>query len=361
MSGTKATYHGLGYGKSVSQGTQTSLEECKKQFEWHPWNCPQQDFDKIFSKNHPLPPTRETAFIHAIINAGIVHAVAQNCSRGDFNECGCHDRRSSSSKTEEVKGGFRWGGCSDDINFGIKIAESFLDDEDAGHDPKALMNAHNNNVGRMVCFNETDFSLIKCIPFSQAIKNTMVKKCKCHGVSGSCTTQTCWMKVADFHEVGNYLKETYRKAMKIGYTSRGNALGRVKKNIADQLSVSAISTSVPGINDNVSPSRMKIQEEMKNLPLSRLAFTEDSPSYCSLNRTSSSKDTVGRRCSRRKGKEVPLEEKKSCRNLCRTCGLKVKKHKKKVINKHCNCKLEFCCEVKCETCVTEETYFTCSL
>lgn len=192
----------------------------------------------------------------------------------------------------------------------------------------------------------------------------MVKKCKCHGVSGSCTTQTCWMKVAPFHDVGNYLKETYKKAEKIGHSFEGSmsskSLERVRKDIAGQLPLSAISSSVPIINDNIIPSKTKIEDEVRNLPLSKLAFTEDSPDYCRLDKNSVA-ETLGRTCSRRKGKDVSLEERKSCRNLCRSCGLKVKKQRKKVVNRHCNCKLQYCCEVKCETCITEEITFSCSL
>lgn len=150
MSGTKATYHGLGYEESVTLGVTIGQNECKKQFQWNPWNCPEHDFYQIFSKNEPLPPTRETAFVHAIISAGIVHTIAQNCSRGDFNECGCHGRRSKSQKSEETKGGFRWGGCSDDADFGMKVAKSFLDEQETVSDARTKMNLHNNNVGRMV-------------------------------------------------------------------------------------------------------------------------------------------------------------------------------------------------------------------
>ena len=172
------------------------------------------------------------------------------------------------------------------------------------------------------------------------------------------------MKVAPFHDVGNYLKETYKKAEKIGHSFEGSmsskSLERVRKDIAGQLPLSAISSSVPIINDNIIPSKTKIEDEVRNLPLSKLAFTEDSPDYCRLDKNSVA-ETLGRTCSRRKGKDVSLEERKSCRNLCRSCGLKVKKQRKKVVNRHCNCKLQYCCEVKCETCITEEITFSCSL
>ena len=151
MSGTQATYHGLGYEESVTHGVELALDECKKQFQWNPWNCPQDDFFHIFSKSQPLRSTRETAFVHAIISAGIVHTIAQNCSRGDFKECGCHDRRPSSRRSEESRaGGFRWGGCSDDVDFGMKVAKSFLDEQEPETGPISIMNMHNNNIGRMV-------------------------------------------------------------------------------------------------------------------------------------------------------------------------------------------------------------------
>jgi hypothetical protein len=48
----------------------------------------------------------------------------------------------------------------------------------------------------------------------QAVRKTMRRLCKCHGVSGSCATQTCWRQISEFREVGNHLKEMYHSAMK---------------------------------------------------------------------------------------------------------------------------------------------------
>lgn len=52
MSGTKAT---LGYADTVAMGAQKGLDECREQFMWHKWNCPQTVFTQIFSKSNPLP------------------------------------------------------------------------------------------------------------------------------------------------------------------------------------------------------------------------------------------------------------------------------------------------------------------
>ena len=45
----------------------------------------------------------------------------------------------------------------------------------------------------------------------------MRRMCKCHGVSGSCATQTCWRQISDFKTVGQYLKRGYKKALKVDF------------------------------------------------------------------------------------------------------------------------------------------------
>jgi hypothetical protein len=35
--------------------------------------------------------------------------------------------------------------------------------------------------------------------------------CKCHGVSGSCTTKTCWTTLPPFRKIGNYVMKKYQK------------------------------------------------------------------------------------------------------------------------------------------------------
>lgn len=44
-----------------------------------------------------------------------------------------------------------------------------------------------------------------------------MKKCRCHGVSGSCSMKTCFMQVASFGEVSRRLREKYRKAERLSY------------------------------------------------------------------------------------------------------------------------------------------------
>jgi wingless-type MMTV integration site family protein 7 len=53
---------------------------------------------------------------------------------------------------------WKWGGCSVDIDFGIRFARKFLDIREIEADARSEMNLHNNQVGRKVshAFNDDD-------------------------------------------------------------------------------------------------------------------------------------------------------------------------------------------------------------
>lgn len=152
----------------------------------------------------------------------------------------------------------------------------------------------------------------------------MVRICKCHGVSGSCSLQTCWMRINDFRDVGHYLKKAYRKAVKI-------------------------------------ESNGPMEKSISTVPKWKLAYLQESPDYCitSSDPASGYNGTLGRNCSMRKGKDVPVEERKSCRRLCKQCGYRVKREKR-IVTSSCNCKFKFCCEVECQKCSKEEFTYVCA-
>jgi wingless-type MMTV integration site family protein 8 len=157
----------------------------------------------------------------------------------------------------------------------------------------------------------------------------MIKICKCHGVSGSCSLQTCWMRINTFEEVGDYLKRAYRKAVKID-----PILERVRE------------------KDMMKKSAQHIQKMS-------LIYAEDSPDYCIANATLGSNGTLGRYCSQRRTRGASKEEKRSCRKLCTQCGHKVRRERRRVITS-CNCKFKYCCEVECQSCAKEQYSFVCS-
>lgn len=59
------------------------------------------------------------------------------------------------------------------------------------------MNLHNNRVGRKL------------------LASNRRKQCKCHGVSGSCVTKTCWLSVPAFDEFASLLKRKYQLALQV--------------------------------------------------------------------------------------------------------------------------------------------------
>lgn len=76
--------------------------------------------------------TKEDAFTHAIIAAGIAHSVARALSSGNFTLPG----EKSDTKNS--------------INNGIQLAKEFLDGQDSKNQEIKLMNSHNNEVGLAV-------------------------------------------------------------------------------------------------------------------------------------------------------------------------------------------------------------------
>lgn len=88
--------------------------------------------------------------MHSISSAGVAYAVTQFCSAGKLGrKCGCDQKYRGMSEK-----GWKWAGCSDDIEYGIEFSTTFVDARErgrkAGNPARVLMNLHNNNAGRMV-------------------------------------------------------------------------------------------------------------------------------------------------------------------------------------------------------------------
>ena len=93
--------------------------------------------------------SREAAFVYSVSSAGVVHAITRACSKGTLVDCACDPTKYGSHKDNE--GNFAWGGCSDNVKYGISFARHFVDArERKTRDARAVMNIHNNRVGRRV-------------------------------------------------------------------------------------------------------------------------------------------------------------------------------------------------------------------
>ena len=76
-------------------------------------------------------------------------AVTHSCSAGKLGrKCGCDQKYIG-----EAEEGWKWAGCSDDIEYGIEFSTKFVDARERGRNgnpDRILMNLHNNKAGRLV-------------------------------------------------------------------------------------------------------------------------------------------------------------------------------------------------------------------
>lgn len=91
------------------------------------------------------PACRETAFIYALMSAAVTHSVSRACSEGSIESCTCDYSQRGPSGAD-----WEWGGCSDNIQFGVKFSREFVDAGEKGRDIRYMMNLHNNEAGRVV-------------------------------------------------------------------------------------------------------------------------------------------------------------------------------------------------------------------
>uniref|UniRef100_A0A182LRB8 Protein Wnt n=1 Tax=Anopheles culicifacies TaxID=139723 RepID=A0A182LRB8_9DIPT len=271
--------------------------------------------------------TRETAFVHAITAAGITYAVTKACTMGDLLECSC--QKHSKSKPDDGRRGrggnrpaggnrrrelptrpqlavqedkWKWGGCDDNVNFGVRKSKDFLDARlRKKSDIKTLVRLHNSDAGRL------------------AVKQFMRMECKCHGLSGSCTTKTCWMKLPPFSEVGARLKEHFDGATKVIARNDGHSF------MPDDATI--------------------------KLPTKRdLVYTEDSDDFCEPNAKTGSLGTHGRECN------ITSSGVDGCSLMCCKRG---QSHSQVEVKRNCNCSFKWCCEVTCSTCIDIQDVYTC--
>ncbi|MEQ2202463.1 hypothetical protein XENOCAPTIV_001211 [Xenoophorus captivus] len=158
----------------------------------------------------------------------------------------------------------------------------------------------------------------------QLICTTTRQDAQCHGMSESCSLQTCWTQLSDFREIGNYLKIKYNQARKLDIDKKRVRAG------------------------NSADSRGAIVDAFGHVAQTELIYMEDSPDYCRRNASLGLHGTEGRECLQH-GADLTQWERRSCRRLCHECGLRVEERRTEVVSS-CNCKFHWCCRVNCEDC-----------
>lgn len=159
----------------------------------------------------------------------------------------------------------------------------------------------------------------------QVLEERMKLECKCHGVSGSCTTKTCWTTLPKFREIGYVLKDKYNEAVHVEVV-RASRLRQ--------------------------PTHLKVkQTQGYRKPMETdLVYIERSPNYCEEDAATGSVGTQGRLCNR----TSPHTD--GCDLMC--CGRGYNTHQYTKVWQ-CNCKFQWCCFVKCNTCSERTEVFTC--
>ncbi|XP_017464593.1 PREDICTED: protein wingless isoform X2 [Rhagoletis zephyria] len=339
---------------------------------------------------------RETGFIYAITSAAVTHSIARACSEGSIESCTCdysHQSRSpQTSQLGSVAGvrDWEWGGCSDNIGFGFKFSRDFVDTGERGRNLREKMNLHNNEAGRA------------------HVQAEMRQECKCHGMSGSCTVKTCWMRLASFRVIGDNLKDRFDGASRVmisnslrqnlnsvtGNSQNSNSVVvtgiALSPNTANPKAFAAdrvLSDHIPGriikSHPNIPPlNSLSSQNSLsRNSVRSRgsrgrqgkknnrynfqlkphnpehkppgpkdIVYLEQSPSFCEKNLRLGIQGTHGRQCN---DTSIGVD---GCDLMC--CGRGYRTQEVVVVER-CACTFHWCCEVKCKLCRTKKTIHTC--
>ncbi|XP_078382475.1 protein Wnt-8a-like [Oculina patagonica] len=187
----------------VEDGARRGFEECQKLFYKNtarPWNCPLEMYKKlpIFSNTTFPYATKHSGLIHAINAAAIAYEIAHQCTQNKIPGCGC-------PKPPKKFNGRRvwtwaWGGCGDNIEFGVKKSKRFTDRLETRNDAVGAVNLYNNKVGREV------------------VRTSARLQCKCHRFwHRECGFKTCWMELAPFEYIASKLKEKYEYARQVWF------------------------------------------------------------------------------------------------------------------------------------------------
>nr|BAB88819.1 ascidian homolog of wnt-5 [Halocynthia roretzi] len=297
----------------VSEGAQKGIEECQYQFRARRWNCStttnkkrkidNNDSSTVFGKVIDIG-SRETAFTYAISAAGVVHAIARGCKEGRLEACGC----SNSPRPDGLRDEWEWGGCGDNLDYAYGFAHEFIDARERDNvSPRNLksrsrkvMNLHNNEAGRMT------------------VVRGARPTCKCNGVSGSCSLNTCWLRVPHFREIGDKIREKHDSSIEIKVNKRSRMRPRKK------------SIESPTITD--------------------LVHLDSSPDYCRANSRTGVLGTKGRECN------AHSDGSDGCGLMC--CG---RGYDTRVVDveERCNCRFQWCCVVRCQKCIKRVQRYIC--
>lgn len=154
----------------------------------------------------------------------------------------------------------------------------------------------------------------------------MVLNCKCHGLSGSCTTRTCWKALPTLRMIAERLKEYYYDAIRVVVNMTDSSWGP-------------------------KPGYLVLHSNRTRKPHSpSLVYVNDSDLYCMQDRRMGIPGTKDRICN------ITSTGEDGCEFLC--CERGYDTHNFTEVSQ-CKCKFHWCCEVKCKMCAQNVVKHTC--
>ncbi|XP_031343299.1 protein wingless-like [Photinus pyralis] len=200
------------------------------------------------------------------------------------------------------------------------------------------------------------FPLIDRCVFLNHVQSQMRQECKCHGMSGSCTVKTCWMRLPPFRVIGDTLKDRFDGASRVMVSNVGNAHSNNAHNNKYNKSNNINSNSIhnrregKGRKQKYGFQLKPYNPEHKPPGPKDLVYYEPSPGFCDRNPKLGIQGTHGRQCN---DTSIGVD---GCDLLC--CGRGYRTQVVDVVER-CNCTFHWCCEVKCDVCRTKKTVHTC--
>lgn len=164
--------------------------------------------------------------------------------------------------------------------------------------------------------------------FLQTVFSEMRQECKCHGMSGSCTVRTCWMRLPTLRAVGDVLRDRFDGASRVLYGNRGS-------NRASRAELLRLEPEDPA---HKPPSPHD------------LVYFEKSPNFCTYSGRLGTAGTAGRACN----SSSPALD--GCELLC--CGRGHRTRTQRVTER-CNCTFHWCCHVSCRNCTHTRVLHEC--
>ncbi|KYO19203.1 PREDICTED: protein Wnt-11 isoform X2 [Crocodylus porosus] len=259
--------------QTIIQAAREVIKTCRKTFSDMRWNCSSIEL----APNYLLDlerGTRESAFVYALSAAAISHTIARACTTGDLPGCSCGP-----------------------------IPDAPMKMKKSGSQANKLMHLHNSEVGR------------------QVLKASLEMKCKCHGVSGSCSIKTCWKGLQELRDIAQDLKNKYLSATKVVHRPMGTRKYLVPKDI-----------------------------DIRPVKETELIYLQSSPDFCMKNEKVGSHGTQDRQCNKTSNGSD------SCDLMC--CGRGYNPYTDKVVER-CHCKYHWCCYVTCKKCERTVERYVC--